>query len=293
MKAPQKANNIIFPYPSKEERIIEKEEKYFKKLKNNIITYCLFPFFDKKEAKELGKLNVRFYNSFASFYELLIDNLITKYNINISNEYKPNNIYEQKDDKGHFIKLNYSKLEHYLLFSYNEWTHRNNPKYWEKVTPKNSLLNKDIYHLKTVSWIDVNSKMTHIFYGKYKLYINHCVCNLAENKLKMIVFLDGIPLKDFIYPSRTQVNKCRSVHGGGGNPNQGRRPLLRPGRNNVKTNFNQDYNLNKDFVMDITINYNENIDKSNGHEISVRIESTDGSWKENWLIDGVILEKEN
>ena len=135
--------------------------------------------------------------------------------------------------------------------------------------------------------------MTHIFYGKYKLYINHCVCNLAENKLKMIVFLDGIPLKDFIYPSRTQVNKCRSVHGGGSNPNQGRRPLLRPGRNNVKTNFNQDYNLNKDFVMDITINYNENIDKSNGHEIGVRIESTDGSWKENWLIDGVILEKEN
>ena len=293
MKEQQNENKIKFPYPLKEEKVVEKEERYFKKLTKNIISFKIFPFLEKKDAKEFGKINSRFHNSFANFYEMLMGNLISKYNLKLEKEYKPDSINEQKDDKGHFVKLNYYKEEHYLLFLYNEWTHRNDSKYWEKITPQNSLLNKDIYRLKTVCWIDVNSKMSHIYNGKYKLYINHCVCNLAENKLKMTVLLDGLPLQEFVYPSRTQVNTCRSVHGDGSKEEVvRRRPLLRPARNAVKTIYNKDNKLNKDFIMEISINYNENLDKSNGHEISIKFDHSDGSWKENWLIDGVILEKE-
>ena len=295
MKEQPTEYKIKFPYPYKEEKV-EKEERYFKKLSNNIISFKLFPFLEKSETKEFGKINRRFHNCFAHFYETLMSNLFAKYNLKLEKKFKPDNFNEQKDDNGHFVKINFKEEEHYLLFAYNEWTHRNDSKYWEIITPKNSLLNKDIYHLKTVSWIDVNSKMSHIFNGKYKLYISHCVCNLAENKLKMTVFLDGIPLQEFVYPSRTQVNKCRSVHGNGdvSQEEEGRRRhLFRPGRNAVKTNYNKDNKLNKDFIMEISINYNENLDKSIGHEISVKFEQSDGSWKENWLIDGVILEKQN
>ena len=51
-----------------------------------------------------------------------------------------------------------------------------------------------------------------IFSGIYKLYLSHCVCNLRENMLKMTILLDDVPLQEFIYPSREQVNNCRDAH---------------------------------------------------------------------------------
>ena len=83
-----------------------------------LLSYCLFPFFNLKEAKEIGKVNVKFYNSFVRYYDRILTPFINKYNVKMENEYKPNEIYEQKDDKGHFIKLGLLNLEHYLLFSY-------------------------------------------------------------------------------------------------------------------------------------------------------------------------------
>ena len=305
-----------------------KEKRYFCKLTDVLMSFNLFPFFRIHEAKELGKIDTKFYNSFVRYYERGKDWLIKKYNIKIENEkeYDPNGIYEQKDDQGHFIKLNFFNLEHYLLFSYHNWTWRDTNQYWEKITPKNSLLNKDIYRLKTVCWVDVNAHMSHIFHGKYKLYLNHCVCNLAENMLKMTVSLDGVPLQEFIYPSREQVNKCRDAHKDeedkkeedvkegekkeGKNENNEekaildgpravrvglrRGPFLRirnPRTNiNIKT-YNKDNSLNKEFIMDINIPYDKDLDNSNGHVIKVQFDHTEGSWKNNWLIDGVILEE--
>ena len=150
------------------------------KLTDVLISYNIMPFFKVREAKELGKINKRIYNAFVRYYLRIRDSLINKYNINIENEddYDPNKIYEQKDDKGHFIRLNYSNLEHYLLFSYFKWTWQDNDQYWDKIKPKNSILGKDICHLKTVCWIDINATMTHVYSGKYKLFLNHCVCNL-------------------------------------------------------------------------------------------------------------------
>ena len=172
--------------------------------------------------------------------------------------------------------------------------------------------------------------MSHIFNGTYKLYLSHCVCNLTENILKMTVFLDEEPLQDFVYPSREQVNNCRVVHSDkkeedkneekkedkkeedkkevenneekaviGRSVRPGvrvgllRRPILRIGgvRNDNNRKYNKDNSLNIVFIMDINIPYDNNLDNDTGHKISIKFDHTEGSWKKDWLIDGVILEK--
>ena len=264
-----------------------------------------------KEAKEIGKSDVKLYNAFVRYYKRSWDSFSNKYNLKCEGDCKPNEIYEQKDEQGHFIKLSFLNLEHYLLFSYFNWTWKDSPEYWEKITPKNSLFNKDIFRLKTVCWVDVNAHMTHIFEGKYKLYLNHCVCKLKENILKMTVLLDDVPLQEFPYPSKELLEKCREVHrikiegeNNGEDDKEGNnlhvmRPIfgLRRGpfrriRQGPRAIYNQDNSLKKDFIMDINVIYDKIRDNGSGHVLTVRFDQTEGSWKEGWLIDGVILERE-
>ena len=296
----------------------KKKREKINKLTDVLISYNIIPFFKIREAKELGKVNKRLYNAFVRYYLRIRDSLINKYNIKLENEdeYEPNKIYEVKDDKGHFIRLSYYNLEHYLLFSYFKWTWQDNEQYWDRIKPKNSILGKDICHLKTVCWVDVNASMTHVYSGKYKLYLNHCVCNLKENMLKMTISIDGDPLKEFIYPSREQVNACREIHKDkdeedkkegdksedkNNNSNLDvirpvRRGLIRGpflrirGNPRVNINYNKNNDLNKEYIMEVDIIYDDKIDSSNGHEITVKFDHTEGSWKEGWLIDAVILE---
>ena len=285
--------------------------KKFQKLTEVLISYNIFPFFTIKEAKEIGKSDSKLYNAFVRYYKRSWDSFKNKYNLKYEGECKPNEIYEQKDEQGHFIKLSFVNIEHYLLFSYFNWTWKDTPEYWEKITPKNSLFNKDIYRLKTVCWVDVNAHMTHIFEGKYKLYLNHCVCKLKENILKMTVSLDGVPLQEFPYPSKEILEKCREAHtvkvegeNNGEDAKEGAnlhvmRPMLglRRGpfmriRQAPRTYYNQDNSLKKDFIMDINIPYDEIRDNGSGHELTIKFDHTEGSWKDGWLIDGVILESE-
>jgi len=285
--------------------------KKFQKLTEVLISYKIFPFFTIKEAKEIGKCDSKFYNSFVRYYKRSWDSFINKYNVKYEGECKPNGIYEQKDEQGHFIKLSYLNMEHYLLFSYFNWTWRDSPEYWVKITPKNSLFNKDIYCLKSVCWIDVNAHMTHLYEGKYKLYLNHCVCKLKANILKMIVSLDGAPLQEFPYPSKELLDKCRETHiikidreNNGEDAKERanlhvRRPImgLRRGpfmriRQGPRAIYNQDNSLKKDFIMDINVVYDKERDNGSGHELTVKFDHTEGSWKEGWLIDAVILESE-
>ena len=308
----------------KKMKIDEKEEKrFFKKLTDVLMSFHLLPFFTARDAKGFGKINSKFYNSFVRYYERISDNLIKKYNIIMENDYDRNTLYEQKDDEGHFIKVNFFNLTHYLIFSYYSWAWKDDNRYWEKITPKNSILNKDIYKLKTVCYIDINAKMTHIYQGKYKLYLNHCVCNLDENKIKMIISLDGVQLQEFIYPSKEQIDRCRAEHEEKKddkkeenekeeNKNEENkkeqktvRPIgrrLRPFgfrnririRNNGLLNdkaYNKDNSLYKEYLMDINVNYDKIIDNGNGHEFNITFQHIEGSWKNNWLLDAVILEK--
>ena len=328
----------------------EKKEK-INKLTDVLISYNIFPYLNMKEAKEAGKVNTRLYNAFVRHYNRECDQLLNKYNVKIENNYKPNEIYEQKDDKGHFIKLSFFNLEHYLLFSYFDFTWKNDPRYWNKITPKNSILNKDICHLITVCWVDVNANMSHVFNGKYKLYLHHCVCKLPQDKLKLNIFLDGVPLQQFLYPSKQQVEACRNAHSDKKKEDkkeegkieedkkeddkkekekkeedkkeENKKEEEKKEENNEFTNivkleverprlhriglmrcgvgrlrdfepieYNKDNSLYKEFIMDININYDEKKDKSSGHELKVQFDHADGSWKNDWLIDGVILEKE-
>ena len=328
-------------------RIENKEKIKFNKLTDVLMSYNILPYFTVKEAKELGKINTRFYNSFIRYYERIADNLIEKYNIKNEENYNPNEIYEQKDDKGHFIKVNFSSLTHYLIFSYFNWTWKNDERYWETITPKNSILNKDISHLKTVCWVDVNATMTHLFEGKYKLYLNHCVCNLAKDSMFMKVLLDGLSLLEILYPSNEQINRCRNVHevkeeedkkeedkkeenkkkeekkeedkkeedkkeedkkkehailddlnepvgiiGGGLRLGLRRFPFRGfGGRRIARKEYNKDKSLYKEYIMDIDVNYDKNLDNGVGHELTIRFDHANDYWKNDWLIDGVILEK--
>ena len=277
------------------------EPKSFNKLTDVLISFNLFPFFENKELKELAKVNIKFYNAFVRFYERYKDSNYILYNVKIYPNNNQNNIYEIKDEKGHFIKLSFLNIEHYLIFSYLEWTWKNNERYWYKITPINSLFNKDIYKLRSVTWIDLNGTLSYIFYGKYKLYLNHCVCNLEENKFKMIILLDGIKLEEFIYPSRTQVNRCRSIHNNNNDNESKSRPLLKGGKfryprtskYSKQIDYNPENKLNKDFIMDINVVYDEKMDNNSGHSLTIKFEKRDDSWKVGWLIDGVIVEKIN
>ena len=310
-KAINKNDNKTFILPLKEIKQVEKNKKNkFDNLTDVLLSYCLFPFFKMKEAKEIGKVNSKFYNSFIRYYDRIYIPLINKYNVKIENEYKPNEIYEQKDDKGHFIKLSYLNLEHYLLFSYFDWTWKNDTRYWDTITPKNSILNKNISHLIRVCWLDVNGSISHIFNGKYKLYLNHCVCKLFENRLKMTVLLDNVPIQEFKYPSKEQIDNCHNLHIENKEEDKKeedkkeekphlrlmRVPLFRRGvgaRNIKKVEYNKDNSLQKEFIMDLNVNYDEKLDSSSGHVLTVKFDHTENSWKSNWLIDAVILERED
>lgn len=281
----------------------DKEKHFFYKLTDVLISYHILPFFENKEAKDFGKLNTLFYNAFTRYYERNMDSYIEKYNVKIENNNNQNKIYEQKDEKGHFIKLSFLNLEHYLLFSYIDWSWKNDQRYWYTVTPKNSLFNKDIYELRAVSLFDINGNLSHIFYGKYKLYLNQCVCNLEENKLKMLILLDGNQLEEFIYPSRQQVNKCREIHGNKegnhiliGRPRSRGGPLYRYPRTSrfaKQIDYNPENKLNKEFILDFIVPYNQKIDDGSGHTLNVKFQQRDDSWKIAWLIDAIIVEKVN
>ena len=61
----------------------------------------------------------------------------------------------------------------------------------------------------------------------------------------------------------------------------------------VQKDYNKEKRLHKEFIMDVNIPYDKNLDNSTGHSIKVQFDHVEGSWKRNWLIDGIILEKIN
>ena len=85
--------------------------KYFDKLTDVLLSFQLFPFLKEEEIRSYGCLNIKFYNGFMRYCKRRFDSLIPQYNININNNecINQNELYEQKDDKGHYIliKMNY------------------------------------------------------------------------------------------------------------------------------------------------------------------------------------------
>ena len=295
----------IFEFKLKPKKSEENSKnKYFDKITDVLISFNLFPFFDKNEVKNCGCLNIKFYNAFMRFCENRFDSIKKIYNIKNENQYiNLDELYEQKDDKGHYIKLGVFTLEHYSLFAENDWTWQKDERYWHKIEAKNSILNKQICELIQVCWVDTNQTITHVFYGKYKLYLNHCVCNLNKLMLKLIVFLEDIQIFETKYPSEELKDNCRKRHekkeedkkeDNKNNVGSNRRFLgfrgFRPLRTHYKVEL-KEKRVDKDFITEIDVPFDRKLDKNDGHKITVKFEHAEGSWKSGWMIDGFILEK--
>ena len=300
MKSPKKSKALEFKLKEKKEKEYL-EKKYFNNLTEVLISFHLFPFFSETEAFDFGTIDIKFYNSFMRFCQRRFENRIPLYNIDLKNQefITQNDIYQQKDDKGHYLKFGIFSIEHYCLFAENKWTWQEDKRYWEKITAKNTILNKDIFSLIYVCWVDVNQTITHIFYGKYKLYLNHCVCNLNTLLLKLTVYLDNEPIFETKYPSKEQKDKCRERHAksmeeDNNNKNKGRMGLFRGLRLPLKDQYKvelKEKKVDKDFITIIDIPYNKIKDNDEGHCVTVRFDHVEGSWKKGWLIDAFILEK--
>ena len=276
------------------------KESKFDKLKEVLMSFNLMPFFDKKELKEVGMVNVRLYNSFIRFFDRTINNLIEKYNIKIDKQYDKENYYEQQNDKGHFIKFSLDNIEHLILFSAFDWTWSNDPRYWEKIPIKNALFSKNIYHLIQVCYIDINLNTTHLFKGKYKLYIRHCVCLLRESSIKVSIFLDNNLINEFTYPSINQINNCNKIHRGQeqGNFNNGlvRLDVIRHFHSRIRLRCdnpkkNGETEVLEEFIMDLDINNDDEIDDKIGHELKIRFDHNNGNWKNDWYLDAIVIRK--
>ena len=294
----------ILDFKLKKKSLDENNKEYnnFDKLTDVLISFHLFPFFSEKEVISFGNINIKFYNSFMRFCQRRFDDIISKYDIDLKNkEYiTQNEFYQQKDDKGHFIKFGIFSIEHYCLFAENKWTWQDDKRYWEKISVKNTILNKDIFNLISVCWVDVNQTMTNIFYGKYKLYLNHCVCNLNTSLLKLMIYLDDIPIFEMKYPSKEQKENCRKKHSikkeeekerGNLGLRGGRMRLLRGLRLPRSKVELKEKKVDKDLITIIDIPYNVIIDNKKGHIITIRFDHLEGSWKQGWMIDAFILEK--
>ena len=300
-------NSKILEFKLKPVKVKENfEYKYFNKLTDVLIAFNLLPFLKENEVKTSGCLDIKFYNAFIRFCEDRYNSLNLLYNINLNNNkgINQNELYEQKDDKGHYIKLGVFSVEHYSLFANNNWPWKEDKRYWNKIEAKNTILNREIYNLIMVCWVDVNQTITHVFYGKYKLYLNHCICNLDKSSLKLKIFLDKQSIFETDYPTQEQKNRCRDRHVGKdeeeNNNNRGlppRRgnPLFRGLRIPLRTRYKvelKEKRVDKDLITEIDIPYDEKIDKDKGHIITVRFGHNNSNWKQGWMIDAFILEKE-
>ena len=300
--------NKILEFKLKPVKVKENfEYKYFNKLTDVLIAFNLLPFLNENEVKTSGCLDIKFYNAFIRFCEDRYGSLNLLYNINLNDNQSinQNELYEQKDDKGHYIKLGIFSVEHYSLFSYNNWTWKEDKRYWNKIVAKNTILNREIYNLIMVCWVDVNQTITHVFYGKYKLYLNHCICNLYKSSLKFKVFLDNQLIFETQYPSEEQIDKCRDRHAGkdGEENKDNNRGRVLPGRGNrlfrdlripIRSRHKvelREKRVDKDLITEIDVPYDEKIDKEKGHIITVRFDHNNGDWKQGWMIDAFILEK--
>ena len=300
--SPKKSKILEFNLKSKKLKE-NNTNKYFDKITDVLISFNLLPFLNKNEVKNCGCLNTKFYNAFIRFCENRFYSIKDLYNIKNENQYiNLNELYEQKDDKGHYIKLGIFTVEHYSLFGENNWTWKEDKRYWNKVAAKNSILNKEIYSLDQVCWVDVNQTITHVFNGKYNLYLNHCVCNLAQTILKLTVYLDDIAIYETQYPSQELKDNCIKRHSkkeedqkddnkGNRGFNRGILGFRRFGPMRYQKVELKEKKVDKDLITEIDVPFDEKLDKNEGHKITVKFDHTEGSWKHGWMIDGFILEK--
>ena len=278
------------------------------KMNKNIFNSFILPFFSINDYKELIKVNKYFYNSIITKnieWINYLNDLKIDYNLEIPNNkidfckesaIKNQRYYKCNFDKSHYIKFVSSGIEHISTFDKENWTWKNDKRYWKSIKSNESLFDEEILSLIEVCWVDVNITMSKIFKGKYKLYIRHDVTNTRDNNLILIINVNDEEIYKEKYPQKYMRDECKI-------PDEGKNENIEMINDNEKNNQNENKFLKIDrfnrfmkihrlkekgriansFLIDI------NLLKEENNKISLKFQHTNDNWKTNWDLDAIIL----
>ena len=308
----------------------------------NIISNILFPFLTYNEIKELKKINILFYNSFInyiSFWFNDLKNILNEYKISFPSTVNTISKIEAIDkkikfkcpyDKCHYIEFDKKGINHIGLFKDEDWSWKNDERYFITKLYKNSFLGEETPYLISVCWIDINLTMTHIKEGNYKLFFKHSVYKANKECMKLNIFLDGKEIFFSLYPTQTMIendlNNLKKYKEENKNENQEDKKKEDENKEDEKIEENKELDINKNFRLlrrpfyfrnrniynleeylqeieyenllykELIVNFEIKDDdiksKEEGHKIEIKFFHNNDTWKNNWGFDSVYLVEE-
>ena len=281
------------------------------KLNKNIFKNLILPFFSINDYKELIKVNKFFYNCIITKnieWIKYLNDLKINYDLEIPNNkidfckesaLKNKRYYKCNFDKSHYIKIISSGIEHISTFDKEDWTWKNDKRYWKSIKSNESLFDEEILSLIEVCWVDVNIKMSKIYKGKYKLYIRHDVINMRDNNLILIIKVNEEEIYREKYPQNYMRDDCKKTEEGKNDNiemvkdneknNQNENKILKINRFNRFMKIHRLQNrkeigkIANSFLIDI------NLLKEENNTISLKFKHANDNWKSNWDLDAIIL----
>ena len=299
--------NLLIPL--KEIKNENKPSIFSIKMNKNIFNNIFLPFLSINDYKEIIKVNKFFYNNIVikniKWINYLND-LKINYDLEIPNNkidfckesaIKNQRYYKCHFDKSHYIKFLSSGIEHISTFDKENWTWKNDKRYWKLIKSNESLFDEEIASLIEVCWVDVNITMSKIFKGKYKLYIRHGVFNISDDSLILIIKVNDKEIYKEKYPQKYMRDDCKITNKEGNNENNENKDDKQNHQNeNVRIigfnrfmrfpnriqNKKERGKIANSFLIDINLLNDEN-------KITLKFEHTNNNWKNNWDLDAIIL----
>ena len=279
--------NLLIPL--KEIKNENKPSIFSIKMNKNIFNNIFLPFLSINDYKEVIKVNKYFYNNIIikniEWINYLND-LKIDYDLEIPNNkidfckesaIKNQRYYKCNFDKSHYIKFVSSGLEHISTFDKENWTWKNDKRYWKSIKSNESLFDEEIASLIEVCLVDVNITMSKIFKGKYKLYIRHGVFNISDDSLILIIKVNDMEIYKEKYPQKYMRDDCKITN---------EKVRIIGFNRNMKFHRTQNKKergkIANSFLIDINLLNDEN-------KITLKFEHTNNNWKNYWDLDAIIL----
>lgn len=312
---------------------------FSQKLKKNVTKY-LFDFLYYREIANIGCINVFFYKCFKEYqmsnWKIEMSNIIDLFDLNVKNAkneiddsfiscIQNSRIYEMKNYKGNFIKIDKNGIniislvfydpEIQLLFdnnindlnsissidtksnnfvgkgpnSFSSIDSNNDINPWKVVNLENPYINNEnhVLFLETTSPLDFGFSFHNVIKGNYKLYINQSIINMKNANLILEIKLNG-----------TSIFNIDNF------PNE---EILKQFENNKNINELKEYficdiseklfennNLKHSFRSSKT-SASSNDDEKNlrGNEVRVSFKNRHLFWKAGWFLEGGRLVRSN
>jgi hypothetical protein len=258
------------------------------KLNKNIFYNLILPFLTINDYKELLKVNKFFYNNIIKKnieWITYLNDLKIKYNLEIPNNkidfckesaIKNQRYYKCNFDNSHYIKFISSGIEHISTFDKENWTWKNDSRYWSLKDSEESLFDEKIPSLIEVCWVDVNITMSKIPKGKFKLYIRHDVCNNNGNDLSLTIKANDKEIYKEKYPQKYMIEECKK--------NKEEKSENKEVDDDVSEEENvEEGKMANSFLIDIIF------DKEENNIINLKFDHLNDNWKKNWDLDAIIL----